>query len=194
MLTIVGFGYSLLRASSYEEMDKLSLHLRVCDPDYADWLNLIEFAKENRSSVVLLDLLIFFDEERCNTNLLARTEYTGTISEGSQYYLSPRLIEKSEEVFQRPSREVIQYIPDNGTTIRVLRSELSLNRFTEFQFGVEGLEDRFKGPVQISFTSEDAFNLVEITYPIVSAADQKAMECVSNDWNLIERAIYCPFL
>lgn len=194
IVTILGFGSSLIRAASYTEMEELNLSLHVCKPKFSEWLNLIEFANKHSNSVVLFDANIFFDGDRCNTDLLHRTEYSGSISAGSQYYLSPRLTERAEELFQRAPRDLVQFIPDNGTAIRLVKSELSLNRFTEFQFDVEGLEDRFRGPVQISFTSEDAFNLVEISYPIVSDADLKAMECVSNVWNLIERAIYCPFL
>lgn len=110
------------------------------------------------------------------------------------FFLSPRVLQKATALSSSSLDHIVKILPDNGTAIEFIKSDVVLNSFSEMQLYVEGLEDRFRGPFQIKLEAEDAFYHYKITYPIISDDERKSMECSIKQWSLLERAIRCPFL
>jgi hypothetical protein len=185
---------SVITTLNQEPIERYSGTLSFCEPNYDEWLDFVRFGRRNAGQLAIVNLRIEFDVDRCNTQYLVRDEKS-EVGEDRVLYHFTHLFPEHPDIQGKVSGEaMIRLVPDNGTTISVVKSQLSLNASTEMIFNMEGLEDRVRGPVQIRFEPVDAHYSFVFSTPIVSDENRKAIACAARDWGLLRRAAFCPFL
>lgn len=136
----------------YESLARFDRTLEVCQPNYRDWIDLVEFAQNNDGSVVFLDVDVLYMGERCDTKFLKRVPKSDAVSETAGFYLSPWLTwdGNAESLVGMPTSEITSFIWDNGTSIEFVRSKVAFNPQTKMTFYIETQQDRIDGPVNVT--------------------------------------------
>ncbi|MGM0743635.1 MAG: hypothetical protein ACQEVT_18975, partial [Pseudomonadota bacterium] len=100
----------------------------------------------------------------------------------------------AESLVGMPTSEITSFIWDNGTSIEFVRSKVAFNPQTKMTFYIETQQDRIDGPVNVTVEGADGAQVIYFTNPIISDRTGDALECAAKDWNLFQRAMFCPFL
>ncbi len=79
----------------------------------------------------------------------------------------------------RDSRNLDQFLPDNGTSVRVLEDRDGRNAMTRLGINLEGVDDELYGPYLIKARGEDASLSLELSAPTLDTAMQAAASAIA---------------
>lgn len=194
IVALVGAMYAVYGAVTFKPVPAYSGFLEMCEPDYSNWFDFVEFAKKNDGDIVLLDVRVLYDVDTCNTDEFFRVQETEGSTESATYYLSPIVSQSlSDNELDRAYSNGL--LADNGTAIIFNKSDTAaFNPLTRIGFFNEGLEDRYSGPLQVRFGGADAAMWVEFDTPIVSDRLAQRIACTERGWGILRRSIVCPTL
>ncbi len=154
-----------------------------CPPDGSEASpKLIDFPydiAQNAGKVAFLDVQVRVD---CVIEPAAgqHATVTRTAEERSlTYSFFPEGIAGTEGGGGRDHAQLVELIPDNGASVRILDDWEGRNVFTSLRVHVEGINDIIYGPYLIKAKEDDAFLSLQLSPPMLDAVMQAAASAIA---------------